>query len=398
MITCRIFFAYLIMNNLYIQTKPYICINLIRHYMKKLYFTLMALSTFLAPILAQDTDNTPSYVNEFLNIGVGAEAHGLFGSVAASTSDITSAFWNPAGLSRITAPFQANAMHAEWFGGIANYDYISFGKQLDPDKSSFGSISLIRMGIDNIPNTLSLIGPDGTVNYDNVVQFSAADYAVFFSYGQTISNKLRLGGSVKVINRSIGQFAKAWGFGADLGLIYTTGNVSVGLMAKDVTSTFNAWTFNLSDEDKAVFAQTGNVIPKSSTEIALPRFILGLSYTKPSDNVSFKIEGDLNISTNGQKAGVISSKSVGIDPTFGLEIGMSNRVYIRGGIGNIQRLLNSANTSDRSLSFQPNIGLGLKLGRIKVDYALTNIGNASDALVSHIFSLGLNFVSRSSAN
>lgn len=343
---------------------------------------------------AQETDNTPSFVNEFLNIGVGARAHGMFGSVTANTSDVTAAFWNPAGLSHITDPIQISAMHANWFGGIAGYDYVGIAKRFNEDKRSFGSLSVIRMGIDNIPNTLNLIGPDGTVNYDNVISFSASDYAVLLSYGQGLSDKLSIGGSVKVINRNIGRFARAWGFGLDFGLMYQTGNFNFGLMAKDISSTFNSWTFDLTDEDKQVFAQTGNVIPESTTEIALPRIILGVGYHKKSDKTSFLAEANLNISTNAQKAGIASNESFSIDPTFGLEVGFSNRVYIRGGIGNIQRILNSENTIDRSLSFQPNVGLGVALGRLKIDYALTNLGDASDALISHIFSLNLALKSR----
>ena len=357
-----------------------------------LVFSLVVLAC--SDISAQEKDNTPNFVNEFLNIGVGARAHGMFGSVTASVNDVTAGFWNPAGLAEIEAPFQASAMHAEWFGGIANYDYLAFGKQLGTgDKKAFGSLSFIRMGVDNIPNTLSLIGPDGTVNYDNLTEFSVADYALLASYGRTIRPNLSVGGSVKIIRRAYG-FGSAWGFGADLGAKYRLNDkLTFGLMAKDITSTFNAWKFNFSESDKDVFLQTGNVIPQSSTEITLPRFILGANYHHKSDGLSWMVEGNINLSTNGQKAGVFSGESISLDPTFGVEVGLSNKVFVRAGIGNIQKLVNEVNTQNTDLSIQPNIGLGLNLGRINIDYALTNIGDATDVLVSHIFSVKLDFIS-----
>ena len=39
--------------------------------------------------------------------------------------------------------------------------------------------------------------------------------------------------------------------------------------------------------------------------------------------------------------------------------------------------------------FQLNVGLGLLLGRLKLDYALANVGNVSGAQASHIFSVSL---------
>lgn len=354
---------------------------------------LLSLLLLETNLHGQEKDNTPNFVNEFLNIGVGARAHGMFGSVTASVNDVTAGFWNPAGLTEIDAPFQATAMHAEWFGGIANYDYLAFGKKLGTtENKSFGSLSFIRMGVDNIPNTLSLIGPDGTVNYDNLTEFSVADYALLASYARELKSNLSVGGSVKIIRRAYG-FGSAWGFGADLGAKYRMGKLTWGVMAKDVTSTFNAWKFDFSQSEKDVFIQTGNVIPKSSTEIALPRLIVGLNYHQQSDNISWMVEGNLNISSNGQKAGVFSGEAISIDPSFGVEVGLSNKVFVRGGLGNIQKIVNGVNTQNTDLSIQPNIGLGLNLGRINIDYALTNIGDATDVLVSHVFSVKLDFIS-----
>ena len=336
------------------------------------------------------------FVNEFLNIGVGARAHGMFGSVIANVNDGTSAYWNTAGLTELKNPLQLNVMHAKWFGGIANYDYISIAKKLKSEHKAVAAFSFIRLGVDNIPNTLNLIGPDGTVDYSRVSNFSASDYAGIFSYARTAGNSDRfsIGGNIKVIHRSIGSFGKAWGFGADLGLKYIVDKFSYGISARDITSTFNAWSFNLTEDEKRVFASTGNDIPISSSEITLPRLIIGTAYKGIKGSFNYVAEIDFNISTNGTEAGIISGKNINIDPSFGFEIGYSQKVFLRGGLGNIQSVLNQANTSSRDFEVQPNMGLGLKLGRLKVDYALANIGSVSGILVSHIFSLSLDFIPR----
>ncbi len=100
-----------------------------------------AFFTGLLLILGIPALHAQKYSNEFLAIGVGAKAHGMSGAQTAHVQDITAAYWNPAGLSEITAPFQVAAMHAEWFVGVSQYDYLSFGKSLHREKGSFLAFS-----------------------------------------------------------------------------------------------------------------------------------------------------------------------------------------------------------------------------------------------------------------
>ena len=192
------------------------------YYFKKItLFTAILLASFQ---FAQ----AQKYSNEFLSIGIGARAHAMGGSVIASVNDVTAGYWNPAGLASFGADrgLQLGAMHAEWFAGIAKYDYLGATIPLANADRRIG-LSMIRFGVDGIPNTLSLFEDDGSVNYDNIVEFSAADYAFLVSYAQKMNlknkdHKLYIGGNVKVVRRVIGTFANSWGFGLDLGMQYHT--------------------------------------------------------------------------------------------------------------------------------------------------------------------------------
>jgi hypothetical protein len=338
------------------------------------------------------------YSNEFLTIGAGARAHGLSNSMVAHVSDVSAGYWNPAGLTRIDVPFQVSAMHAEWFAGIAKYDFLSFAKKLKGENNSAIGLSVIRLGIDNIPNTLNLVEPDGTINYDNISTFSAADYAVLFSYARDIKIKdktLSLGGNAKVIRRVIGSFGNAWGFGIDIGAQYRTGNWLFGIVGRDITSTFNAWSFSLKDSEKEVFVATNNEIPKSSVEITLPRFIFGTAYKfNFKKNYSLLATLDFDLTTDGQRNVLISSKAFNIDPRMGLEAAYRNFIFLRIGAGNFQRALDDINGEKEILTVQPNFGIGLKFGSLHIDYALTNIGNVSQVLYSNVFSLSLDLKNR----
>ncbi len=356
--------------------------------------------------IGQDRNLTPKYSNEFLNIGVGARALGMSLSQVASVSDVTSGYWNPAGLTRMQNHLQVAAMHAEYFAGIAKYDYASVGKQID--SVSAASISFIRFGVDDIPNTTDLIDAGGNINYDRITSFSAADYAFLLSYarkGFSIShisqrmqsgavdhrsafkNELRWGVNAKIIYRHIGDFAQAWGFGLDAGAQYDLGNWHLGLVAKDITSTFNAWSYSLSDRMIEVFEQTGNEIPQNGLEMTLPRVIMGVARDFQFNKISLLAEANATFTSDGKRNVLVSTSPISIDPMIGIELGYEHIIFVRLGVGNAQRVTDF--DQSKYITIQPNLGLGLKLKNLYIDYALSNIGNTSDVLYSNIFSLKL---------
>lgn len=369
--------------------------------MKQLFLTVIISISLCDFVSAQ------KYSNDFLSIGVGAREQGMSGASIATAQGVFAAYWNVACLPDIEAPLQIGAMHAEWFAGVAKYDFIGLVKTSDNTlesiqkgevhRSAF-AINAIRLGIDQIPYTLNLVGADGAINYNNVSQFSSADYAFNLAYAKQ-DNNLSYGGNIKVIRRIIGSFASAWGVGIDLGVRYKIGNWRFAAVGKDISTTYNAWTATLTDAEKATFAATNNDIPKSSVETTLPTIFLGVAnISNLSDKISFTTELDLGFATDGQRNVLISSKAFNIDPRIGFELSYIKKIYLRAGVGNFQRLKRDADPSQTSINYQPNFGVGLKLGRLQVDYALTNIGNVSSVLYSNIFSLTLNFISQNAAN
>lgn len=335
----------------------------------------------------QSWAQAPKYSNEFLAIGVGARGLGMSGAQVASVSDVTAGYWNPVGLLGIQDKFQVTAMHAEYFAGIAKYDYGAFAKPID--SSSVIGLSVIRFGVDDIPNTTLLIDADGNIDYDRITSFSAADYAFIFSYAKKTGIKgLSIGGNVKVIHRLVGDFAKAWGFGLDVAANYHHKGWMFSAVARDLTSTFNAWSFTLDETTVEVFEATGNEIPQNGLELTLPRLTIGVARDFQLSE-KFSLLGEVNLvnTFDGRRNVVISADPISIEPVVGLEASYAKIVFLRAGVGNIQQHLNELNTEE--WGFQPNMGVGVKIKSLSIDYALTDIGNTSQALYSHVFSLRL---------
>ncbi|MCB0689894.1 MAG: hypothetical protein KDC53_25315, partial [Saprospiraceae bacterium] len=246
------------------------------------------------------------------------------------------------------------------------------------------------------PNTINLIEPDGSINYDNISSFSAADYGIFLSYGRQLAQSAwDIGGSVKVINRRIGPFATAWGFGLDIGVQKHTDRWHLGLMARDVTTTFNAWSFSFTEQERLILQQTDNLVPKSSTELTAPSLIAAFGHEAPmGEKNSLLVELDLEFTFDGQRNTLISSTFTSIDPRIGAEYGFNDKLFLRAGLGNIQRVADDLNPAAKNTIVQPHFGIGLNLGRIRIDYALTNVGDTENTSFSHIFSLLLDFKRR----
>jgi hypothetical protein len=332
---------------------------------------------------------TAKYSNEFLSIGVGARSLGMSNSSIANTNDVTSGYWNPAGLTGMQTDFDAALMHAEYFAGIAKYDYLAGAMALDTN-SNIG-ITVIRFGVDDIPNTTDLIDSDGNISYDRISKFSAADYAFLLSYARKskIPN-LSYGANVKIIYRNIGKFAHAWGFGLDAGLQYKYRDWQFGLMARDITSTFNAWSFNEDELIIEVQDSVYNFAPENSLELTLPKVILGVARDFPIYK-KFKGMAELNVdfTFDKQRHVLIEGDPVSIDPHLGVEINYNRLAFIRFGVGNFQRVVEYENKE--SMTFQPNMGIGIQFKGVTIDYALTDIGDNSLAIYSNVFSIRYSF-------
>ena len=338
------------------------------------------------------------YSNEFLNIGVGARGLAMGSAQVASVNDGTAGYWNPAGLTGVKDKPNVNIMHAEYFSGIGKYDYASIALPLSGNKRTLG-ITALRFGVDDIPNTLFLVEPDGTINYNNVKEFSSTDYAFLISLAQTLKEsakkKVQFGVNAKIIHRSVGSFAKAWGFGLDAGLQIQANKWKFGFAGRDITTTFNSWSFNFTEKEKEALYLTNNDIPVKSTEMTAPRLIAGVARDfRLGKKVGLLAEANLDFTFDGQRNTLISADPISIDPKLGLEANINNVVFIRGGINNFQRALADKDTVNQTKVwiYQPSLGAGFRLQNVRIDYAFTNLANQSSSLYTHVFSLQLDLV------
>jgi len=340
------------------------------------------------------------YSNEFLNIGAGARGLAMGGAQVATVDNGTAGYWNPAGLVGVQDNPDISLMHASYFAGIGKYDYGAVAIPVQDNKRTLG-LSVLRFAVDDIPNTLFLVEPDGSINYNNIQTFSSADYALLLSFAQNLNpikeHALSFGVNAKIIHRKVGTFATAWGFGIDAGLQMHGDNWSLGLVARDLTTTFNAWSFKFTEKEKQALYLTNNDIPVKSTELTAPRLVLGGAYNFNFGNsVKLLTEANLDLTFDGKRNTVISSNAVSVDPHIGIEAAIKEVFFVRAGITNFQQALKDGDLINQKKVwiYQPSLGAGFKLNNVVIDYAYSNLANQSNPLYTHVFSLHVNLVKK----
>ncbi|MCK4511055.1 PorV/PorQ family protein, partial [bacterium] len=180
------------------------------------------------------------YAGEFLTHGVGARALGMGSAFVAVADDVTSGYWNPAGIADADAR-SVHLMHSETFGDVVNYDTGAYVHPLSADAAL--AVTVIRLAVDDIPFTGGFDVVDGDVQYneDDIVWESDSEMAALITYARRTSERLRLGGNLKLIRKSIGNYS-CYGLGFDLAAKYdVTRRTTLGINVHDVTTTFLVW-------------------------------------------------------------------------------------------------------------------------------------------------------------
>ena len=355
--------------------------------MTKIAYTLIIITVIISAQNAQA--QVAKYGNDFLNIGTSAREQALGGCAAASSSGASAGYWNPANLS---APkgykTDVCATHCFYFGGLANYDFAAASYQAD-SATAIG-MSFIRLGVDDIQNTIYLFDEHGEMDFSRITYFSTADYALYFSLGRQILRipGLYAGANVKLIYRMEGSFARAYGFGIDLAATYKKRDFAAGIVLRDATTTFDVWNINKEKFDSTYLA-TGNSIPENCVEQTAPSLLWSAAYTLHLGRFAFMGEIGSEITFDGKRNYLIRSDFACVNPCAGLEVSFMDMAFVRFGISDFMK--NNNLYISRTYSYVPSLGAGIKVSRFSFDYAFMDASTNSYEYRTNVFTLGARF-------
>jgi opacity protein-like surface antigen len=312
---------------------------------------------------------------QFLKIGVGAQNIGKGEAVTASIGDVTSIFWNPAGLANLNGS-ELSFTHTEWIADI-NYDNIAYGFPLA------GGVGGIFLGILSMPEfeETTVEKPEGTG-----VNFTCYDMVVGASYARKITDRFSVGLNTKLVRQVIWEL-DANGLAFDIGFQYATGFRSLMLgMSMSNFGTNMKYTGTQLEHEVQIYPDappTYEDIPVNveSRGYPLPLLLrIGLAY-------NLLEQGDNLLTANLDGIQPNDSREMG---AFGLEYSYKKTFFARLGYQFCSQK-GFGGREDRYSRLTAGAGLVYKLSskfNAKFDYAYADFGILDSV---HRFTLGIGF-------
>lgn len=171
----------------------------------------MLMLIFSGSLFAQKPYRVGTTAANFLEIGYGAAGNAMGDAYVSMVNDLSSVYWNPAGLG-LMKKSEAIFSYQPWFAGI-NTSFAAVGVNLD----SYGvvAVNLIHLDYGEIPVT-TLEMQDGTGE-----TYQAQDLSIGLSYGKRLADWFAFGATLKYISSSIWH-TSASSFALDLGVKINT--------------------------------------------------------------------------------------------------------------------------------------------------------------------------------
>lgn len=360
--------------------------------LRHLILLLLATLIWCVPASAQ---RIAKYGADFLAGGVDARALAMGGANVAQVRNVNSVYWNPSGLAHTEYP-EVAYMHAERFAGIVSFDFAAIAYPVS--HNSTVGLSFFRSGVNDIKNTLNAWDAERNQPKANpesyITSFSAADMAFLISYARRLNQRFTVGASGKIIRRTIGDFADAWGYSFDAGAQWRGDRFMIGVQLQDLSTMLQSWSVNASafsieetNPDTGVpytFTEVfDQELPTGDTFLVLPVVRLGSGLIVPVSSQSTLTFGlDMDIAFDGQQANAFNLGDLSFHPRLGGEFLFRNLVALRAGINRI------AQTDSYGLDIVPSVGAGIRLGPLSVDYGFGDFGGlVSDLGYSHRISV-----------
>lgn len=345
-------------------------VSLTKNLITKIFLALLVISVFTntRAQLAASLNKTGTTSAQFLKIGVGSRAIGMGGAFTTMPGDLSSIYWNPAGLAQIYSR-QATFNHVDWILD-ANLDHSAAAMHMNDIGTIGVFVSVLSVG-DMLVRTIEQ--PEGTGEY-----FSSGAITAGLSYARNLTDNFAIGFNAKYVREYIwNESASSIAF--DVGTLYRIPLLNEFRIGASI-SNFGP-KMRLSGRDIMVITQVGsgegNII---NTTVELDQFDLPLMFRvgvaadliKQSEHRFTTAIDAVHPNDNAESVNT------------GLEYSWNEIIFARAGM---KALFEEGTEQGLTLGFGLNYRL-IESVRVLLDYAYSDFGRLSNV---HYLSVGLSF-------
>ncbi|MBK7979918.1 MAG: PorV/PorQ family protein [Ignavibacteriae bacterium] len=286
---------------------------------------------------------------QFLKIGVGGRATAMGDAYIAVANDVSSLYWNPAGLVQSDKD-QIMFSHNNW---IVDIGHEFLGANYHISNNDVVGFSLMSLHMKDMKVTTE-VNPFGTGEY-----FSFGDFSVSASYSRRMTEQFSFGATIRYIEETLDKL-KMRGVLVDLGTFYWTGLGS---------TRFAVTISNFGNE----LAPDGKVIlfggrEKSEWQSFSPPTMFRIGFAlEPYQNEDHRITASIQLNHPND-----NSENVSI----GSEYSWHEMFFVRGGY--------KINSDEQDLSFGVGVKMDLDFSEFTLDYSFVNFERLGSA---HRFSI-----------
>jgi hypothetical protein len=286
---------------------------------------------------------------QFLKLGVGARGVGMGESFVAVANDVSSLYWNPAGLAQGSTN-EAMASHTEYVADI-KHDFFGIVYHLstsDALGASFGSLHMKDMEITTEAQ------PFGTGRY-----FSFGDVSAGLTYSRKMTDQFSFGLTVRYVEETL-DVLKMRSAMVDLGTYYWTG---LG------TARFAVVISNFGSDVSPQGSVTGfdGSTTSSFQSFSLPTvFKLGLAL-EPLETEQHRLTTSLQLNHPNDNSENLR---------LGIEYAWESTFFVRAGLKRTigQKLVGQDETSEETVALGMGVRVPVLTSTISVDYAFADYG------------------------
>ncbi|HOY45601.1 MAG TPA: PorV/PorQ family protein [bacterium] len=349
---------------------------------KKSIIILLAVLLGAGAVMAQKPYRIGTTAANFLEVGYGSAGSAMGDAYVSVANDLSSAYWNPAGLAFMTRS-EAQFSIQPWLVNI-NTTYAGVGLAL-PRVGTL-ALAVTQVGYGDMAVT-TMDYQDGTGEL-----FNASDLAVSFSYARSLAQWFSFGASFKYINSQIWHM-NANAMALDLGVMVNTNffsfsgkredGMTIGMSISNYGTKMKydgmdlTWPIDVLPDQDGNYAQTAGQFKLEGWELPLI-FRVGVSIhpiATATNRLTLAVDA-LHPNNNAE--------SINVGAQYAYTLPSTGTFYLRGGYKALAL---------KETEFGPTMGAGVYLRMmgnlgVRFDYAYRDIGMLGNA---HCYSIGMSF-------